>query len=70
MEFDEEKGLEYFQRMKESISETYVEKYGYDKEEADRIACRIAAKLLIRNIGQENAGKVIGLAKKRGIWIE
>ena len=69
MDFDEEKGLEYFQRIVDAVSEEYEER-GYDKEEARRIACRIGAKLLVRNLGPENAGKVIGLAKKKGVWVE
>ena len=69
MDFDEEKGLEYFERIVNAVSEEYEER-GYSKEEARKIACRIGAKILVRNWGHENAGKVIGLAKKRGIWVE
>jgi len=70
MEFDEEKGLEYFLKIRDSVKETYVEKYGKSEQEAEEIANRIAMKLLIRNVGYENASKVFGLAKKRGIKLE
>lgn len=64
--FDEERGLDYFLRMKDAIRETYVEKYGFDEEKAEDVATRVAMKLLIRNVGPENADKVFSLAKKRG----
>lgn len=66
-DFDEERGFEYFMRMKDAIAETYVKKYNYSEDQAQEIATRIAAKLLIRNVGPDNAQKVFNLARKRGI---
>lgn len=67
MQFDEERGLDYFLRMRDSIARTYIENYGYDDEKADEVATRIAMKLLIRNVGPENAERVFNIARKKGI---
>lgn len=66
-DFDEEVGVDYFLRMRDSIARTYVERYGYTDEEADEVATRIAMKLLIRNVGPQNAEKVFQILRKRGV---
>ncbi len=65
-DFDEERGLGYFLRLRDAIYQNMLGD-GRDEEEARLFATKTAIKLLIRNVGPENAQKVIGLAKKRGI---
>lgn len=64
-EFDVERGIRYFEEIKNNIYHTYVDQYGYSPDKAEEIAMRTAAKLLIRNIGPENAMKVLEEIKKR-----
>jgi len=64
-EFDVDRGVRYFLEIKNNIYHTYVDEYGYPPDKAEDIATRTAAKLLIRNIGPENAMKVLEEIKKR-----
>lgn len=64
-EFDVERGIRYFEEIKANIYHVYVDEYGYDPEKAEEIATRTAAKLLIRNVGPQNAMKVLEELKKR-----
>lgn len=65
-EFDLDRAIGYFERMRENIFETYVNEYGYDRERAEEIATRTAAKLLVRNIGPANADRVFEELRRRG----
>ncbi len=64
-DFNIEQGVEYFNRMYESIKQTYIEKYGFSEEKADKVAFRTAAYLLIRNIGPVNADEVLKRVRKK-----
>ncbi len=66
-DLDIERGIEYFQSIRDSIKETYVDEYGKSEEEALKIATRTAMKVLYRRMGPEWAMAVINEAKKRGL---
>ena len=66
-DFDVERGLEYFERMRSSIASTYENEYGYDHDRAMDVATRVAIKLLVRNVGPDNANLVLEEARRRKI---
>lgn len=66
-DLDVDRAIEYFERIKEGVFETYVNEYGYDRERAEEIATKTAAKLLIRNIGPSNAQEVFNELRRRGL---
>ena len=64
-EFNIDQGIEYFNRMYESIKQTYITKYGFSEEKADEVAFRTAAYLLVRNVGPVNADEVLKRVKRK-----